>query len=271
MGSPAGKDYGRGNEGPQHEVIITHGYWMFETPCAQGLWTALMGDNPSSFPDPERPVEQVSWVDAVGFAKKLNERLAKDYPLSAKGLIDGWERLQFRLPTEAEWEYACRAGTTGDTYAGDLDLMSNDQTKAKILDSIAWYGGNSGHAYDLEKSEEMTWLKDLHAGEKRGGTRKVAQKAPNAWGLYDMLGNVWEWCQDRNGKYPAERVVDPSGPTEGSFRVIRGGCWFNPARLLRSACRNGYAPGVRFNNSLGFRLLSSAHQADQATESEEQA
>jgi len=270
MGSPAGKDYQRGNEGPQHEVIITHGYWMFDTPCTQGLWSVLMGKNPSYFPDPERPVEQVSWVDAVGFAKKLNERLAKDYPLNAKGLIDGWERLQFRLPTEAEWEYACRAGTTADTYAGDLDLKSNDQTKAKILDSIAWYGGNSGHAYDLEKSVEMTWLRDLQAGEKRGGTRKVAQKSPNAWGLYDMLGNVWEWCQDRNGEYPAERVVDPSGPTEGSSRVMRGGCWFYPARYLRSACRGRFDPGLR-DDRLGFRLLSSAHQADQATESGEEA
>ena len=265
MGSPAGKDYGRGNERPQHEVIITHGYWMFDTPCTQGLWSVLMGKNPSYFPDPERPVEQVSWVDAVGFAKKLNERLAKDYPLNAKGLIDGWERLQFRLPTEAEWEYACRAGTTADTYAGDLDLISNDQTKAKILDSIAWYGGNSGLKYDLEKSAEMRWLQDLQAGEKRGGTRKVAQKSPNAWGLYDMLGNVWEWCQDRNGEYPADRVVDPSGPTEGAARVLRGGCWDDSARSLRSACRVRDDPGDR-SLDLGFRLLSSAHQATESGE-----
>jgi formylglycine-generating enzyme required for sulfatase activity len=267
MGSPAGKNYELGNEGPQHEVIITHGYWMFETPCTQGLWTALMGENPSYFLDPERPVEQVPWVDAVGFSKKLNERFAKDYPSIGKGLIDGWERLQFRLPTEAEWEYACRAGTTGDTYVGDLDLKSRDQTKAEVLDSIAWYGGNSGHAYDLEKSVEMTWLKDLQPEEKRGGTRKVAQKSPNAWGLYDMHGNVWEWCQDRNGEYPAERVVDPSGPTEGTTRVIRGGSWSSPARSLRSAYRLRFVPGRR-HSTLGFRLLSSAHRA---TESGEQA
>ncbi|MCE2754349.1 MAG: formylglycine-generating enzyme family protein, partial [Pirellula sp.] len=267
MGSPAGKNYELGNEGPQHEVIITHGYWMFETPCTQGLWTALMGENPSYFLDPERPVEQVPWVDAVGFSKKLNERFAKDYPSIGKGLIDGWERLQFRLPTEAEWEYACRAGTTGDTYVGGLDVKSRDQTKAEVLDSIAWYGGNSGHAYDLEKSVEMTWLKDLQPEEKRGGTRKVAQKSPNAWGLYDMHGNVWEWCQDRNGEYPAERVVDPSGPTEGTTRVIRGGSWSSPARSLRSAYRLRFVPGRR-HSTLGFRLLSSAHRA---TESGEQA
>jgi len=270
MGSQEGRDYGRGNEGPQHEVIITHGYWMFDTPCTQGLWTALMGDNPSYFPDPERPVEQVRWEDAVGFAKKLNERLARDYPSNAKGLIDGWERLQFRLPTEAEWEYACRAGTTGDTYVGDLDLKSRDQTKAEILDSIAWYGGNSGLRYDLEKSMEMTWLEDLQSEEKNGGTRKVAQKSPNAWGLYDMFGNVWEWCQDWYGEYPAEPVdcvEDPIGPTEGTRRVLRGGSWVNPAQNLRSACRLRSAPGFR-DSALGFRLLSSAHRA---TESGEQA
>jgi formylglycine-generating enzyme required for sulfatase activity len=243
---------------------------MFDTPCTQGLWTALMGDNLSYFPDPERPVEQVSWEDAVGFAKKLNERVAKDYPSNANRLIDGWERLLFRLPTEAEWEYACRAGTTGDTYVGDLDLKSEDQTKAEVLDSIAWYGGNSGHAYDLEKSMEMTWLKDLQAEEKRGGTRKVAKKAPNPWGLYDMLGNVWEWCQDWYGDYPlepVERVEDPIGPTQGATRVVRGGGWGDFARGLRSACRNRFDPGFR-SADLGFRLLSSAHQA---TESGEQA
>jgi formylglycine-generating enzyme required for sulfatase activity len=270
MGSPEGKDYGQGNEGPQHEVIITHGYWMFDTPCTQGLWTALMGDNPSYFPDPERPVEQVSWEDAVRFSKKLNERLAKDYPTNVNSLVDGWERLLFRLPTEAEWEYACRAGTRGDTYVGDLDLKSEDQTKAELLDSIAWYGGNSGHQYDLKKCTEMTWLADLQDKENRGGTRKVAQKAPNPWGLHDMLGNVWEWCQDWYGEYPlepVERVEDPIGPTQGASRVLRGGSWSSPAWSLRSACRSGYDPGHRLNN-LGFRLLSSAFQA---TESGEQA
>jgi formylglycine-generating enzyme required for sulfatase activity len=265
MGSPDGKDYGRGNEGPQHEVIITHGYWMFDRPVTQGLWTALMGDNPSYFPDAERPVEQVSWEIAVEFAKKLNERLAKDYPSNGKGLVDGWERLRFRLPTEAEWEYACRAGTTGDTYAGDLDLEYRDQTKAELLDSIAWYGGNSGHAYDMGKSVEMRWLKDLQAEEKRGVTRKVAQKTPNPWGLYDMLGNVWEWCQDWHGEYPVERVVNPTGPTDGSDRVVRGECWHSPARDLRSACRSRNDPGDR-SIDLGFRLLSSAHQATESGE-----
>jgi formylglycine-generating enzyme required for sulfatase activity len=265
MGSPAGKDYERGDEGPQHEVIITHGYWMFDTPCTQGLWKALMGDNPSYFWDPERPAEQVSWKDAVRFSKKLNERLVGNQPLTNKRLVDGWERLLFRLPTEAEWEYACRAGTRGDTYAGDLDLKSRDQTKAELLDSIAWYGRNSGHEYDLKKSMEMTWLAGLQDKENRGGTRKVAKKTPNPWGLYDMLGNVWEWCQDWYGEYRAEHVVDPTGPTGGTTRVMRGGGWDSPARLLRSACRTGRGPGFR-DIALGFRLLGSAHQATESGE-----
>jgi formylglycine-generating enzyme required for sulfatase activity len=263
MGSPEGKDYGRAEERPQHEVIITHGYWMFDTPCTQGLWTALMGDNPSYFPDPERPVEQVSWLEAVAFAKKLNELLAGNQPLTNKRLVDGWERLLFRLPTEAEWEYACRAGTRGDTYAGDLNLLGD--TNAEILDAIAWYGGNSGHKYDLETSMETTWSKDLQADEKNGGTRKVAQKAPNPWGLFDMLGNVWEWCQDWYGDYPAERVVDPTGPTWGSSRVIRGGCWVDDEEDLHSAHRVPLDSGD-LDVILGFRLVSSAHLATESGE-----
>jgi formylglycine-generating enzyme required for sulfatase activity len=242
---------------------------MFDTPCTQQLWSALMGENPSYFPDPKRPVELVSWQDAVEFARKLNERMSEGYPSDGRKLVEGWDRLMFRLPTEAEWEYACRAGTTWDTYAGDLEILGD--ANAPLLDSIAWYGGNSGHEYDLKKlhSLDREWLKLRQYPEKTGGTRKAGLKKPNSFGLFDMIGNVWEWCHDWYGAYPTELtepMVDPTGPKEGTFRVFRGGSWDSPAGNLRSASRSRLAPHGQAEY-LGFRLLSSAHQADQATES----
>ena len=137
MGSPEDES-GRYNDEQQHAVLITRGYWMFNTPCTQALWMAVMdGDNPSHFLDPERPVEQVSWEDATQFGKRLSESVGGE--------------LEFRLPSEAEWEYACRAGTTGAIYHGEFKILS--EANAPALDSIAWYGGNSGHEYDHEVSE----------------------------------------------------------------------------------------------------------------------
>jgi formylglycine-generating enzyme required for sulfatase activity len=246
-------------------VIITQGYWLFDTPCTQGLWTALMGENPSFFPDPERPVERVGWEDAVGFAQKLNAWFEKRNSKSRGKKVLGWNELSFRLPTEAEWEYACRAGTQTETYLGDLEILGD--ANAPLLDRIGWYGGNSGRGYDLDKSYslEEDFLTDRQYPDKVGGTRKVGKKEPNGWGLYDMLGNVWEWCEDWYGEYSAERIIDPTGPSEGTARVMRGGGFGSPARYLRSACRFRYDPGDRLDD-LGFRLLSSARQA-KATES----
>jgi len=260
MGTAEGKDYGRGNEGPQHEVILTHGYWMFDTPVTQGLWTALMGDNPSYFPDLDRPVEQVRWEDAVGFAQKLNEWFGKRNKTPSSTQVIGWSELSFRLPTEAQWEYACRAGTNTDTYLHDLEILGD--ANAPLLDRIGWYGGNSGREYDLQKSFslEQDWLKNRQYPDKVGGTRKVYGKEANGWGLYDMLGNVWEWCEDWYGEYTAEGATDPVGPSKGSDRVVRGGSWDDPARNLRSACRLWFVPGFR-SSYLGFRLLSSAGSA----------
>jgi formylglycine-generating enzyme required for sulfatase activity len=265
MGSPRGRDYKRGDEGPEHEVILTHGYWMFDTPCTQGLWMALMGKNHSYFQDPDRPVEQVSWEDAVGFAQKLNEWFVKRNKKPAGNTVNGWSELSFRLPTEAEWEYACRAGTNTDTYLGDLEIRGD--ANAPLLDRLGWYGGNSGREYDLQKScsLEQGWLTNRQYSDKVGGTRKVCGKEANGWGLYDMLGNVWEWCEDWYGEYSSELAVDPVGPSESRLRVLRGGSWVTPARALRSACRVGLDPGVR-DFSLGFRLLSSARQVE-STES----
>jgi formylglycine-generating enzyme required for sulfatase activity len=260
MGTAEGKDYGRGNEGPQHEVILTQGYWMFDTPCTQRLWTALMGDNPSYFVDPDRPVEQVRWEDAVGFAQKLNEWFGKrnKKPLSKR--VIGWSELSFRLPTEAEWEYACKASTTTDTYLGDLEILGD--ANAPLLDRIGWYGGNSGREYDLENSIslERDWLKERQYPDKVGGTRKVCGKEANGWGLYDMLGNVWEWCEDwYTDHIPFSVAVDTIGSAQGSRKVFRGGGWNSPARYLRAAYRHNHTPSPMACTK-GFRLVSSARQ-----------
>ena len=134
MGSPENEEGRRNSEGPQHQVTLTQGFWMADTPCIQALWSLVMDDqNPSRFTSPDRPVEQVSWEDVQTFLQRLNEQQAA---------------LALMLPTEAQWEYACRAGTVAATYAGDLEIRG--ARNAPILDAIAWYGGNSGADFDLE-------------------------------------------------------------------------------------------------------------------------
>jgi len=206
MGSPA-RESGRFEwEGPQHEVRLTQGFWLFDTPCTQALWQAVMGTNPSFFKGPQRPVELVSWEECQTFLAAFTQRVPA---------------LPLALPTEAQWEYACRAGTQTARYAARLD-------------TIAWYDANSD-----------------------GQTHDVGQKRPNAWGLYDMLGNVDEWCLDGLRDYTAEPVVDPVGRMDaGADRVLRGGGWPLSARLVRAANRLGNAPGYRID-SLGFRCASS--------------
>ncbi len=198
---PAG-DFMMGDS-TKHKVTISQAFFMGRTEVTQAQWQAVMGNNPSSFKDcPNCPVESVSWEEAQQFVSKLN------------GQNDGYK---YRLPTEAEWEYACRAGTTGD-YAGSID-------------SMGWYDANSGKT-----------------------THQVGQKQANAWGLYDMHGNVWEWVEDWYGEYPSGSVTNPTGASSGSDRVIRGGGWYILGRDLRSAIRSYYAPSFR-SNYLGFRLV----------------
>jgi formylglycine-generating enzyme required for sulfatase activity len=250
MGSPD-TEPGRYDNETRHAVTLSAGFWMFDSPVPQRLWQAIRpGENPSFFPDPDRPVETVRWQDAVDFAKELGERLTDQHGERVE--------LHFTLPTEAQWEYACRAGTSTAIYTGPLEILGDGNAPA--LDPIAWYGGNCGHEYDLEKGQPVTWLTNKQYEFAQGGTRRVKEKIPNPWGLYDMLGNVWEWCRDWHADYPSGSQVDPMGPESGSSRVIRGGSWFSYARGVRSACRHWRDPGDRLDY-LGFRLLSSASPA----------
>jgi formylglycine-generating enzyme required for sulfatase activity len=204
MGSPE-TEQGRDDDETRHQVILTRGFWLAETSCTQALWQAVMGENPSYFKGPQRPVEQVSWEDVQSFIERLNIEQAR----SAQ------RTLRFRLPTEAEWEYACRAGTTMAYSFGD----EFDPKRA-----------NNG-----------------------GETVAVRSLPPNPWGLYEMHGNIWEWCQDWFGDYPSDPVVDSQGPDTGERRVLRGGSWIHEAQDLRSASRRRLVPGIRYR-SFGFRL-----------------
>jgi len=200
------------HQGPVTTVRITQGYWLGKYDVTQGEWQALMGANPSHFKDQggDAPVENVSWYDAEAFCRALNTREG-----AAGRLPEGYE---YRLPTEAEWEYACRAGEPDDSF------------EVGGMDDLGWYAGNS---------------------EKH--THPVGLKKPNAWGLYDMHGNVWQWCEDRYGPYQGGVQTDPAGPDSGSSRVYRGGCWFIVAEHCRSAFRFRSIPLLR-DYYLGFRL-----------------
>ena len=201
MGS-AGLD-ARDWEQPVTRTQISQGFWLGKYEVTQAQWYQVMGTNPSEFVGcGRRPVERVSWNDTQEFISKLNERAGGD---------------RYRLPTEAEWEYAARAGATGERYGPNLD-------------AIAWYGGNSG-----------------------GRTHPVGTKAPNDWGLHDMLGNVWELVQDWHGDFSGGAVTDPSGPASGSQRVGKGGSWCGSETCCRAAARSRPPPSFFFN-FLGFRL-----------------
>ncbi len=237
MGSPAEEAGRYHDEGPRHLVTLTEGFWLAATPCTQALWEAVTGSNPSEFRTPHRPVENVSWDDVEAFLAVLAERVP--------GLVP-------RLPTEAWWEYACRAGTESGTWLGDVEILG--ERNAPRLDSIAWYGGNSGVGFDLVEGRDSSTWDERQYPHTLAGTHEVALKQPNPWGLFDMLGNVWEWCSDPwESGYSGEPRTDPEGPEEGPGRVFRGGSWFARARGVRAACRNWIPPDER-GSDLGFRL-----------------
>ena len=205
------------NEKPAHQITLST-YSIGETEVTQELWEAVMGSNPSEFKGSKRPVEHVSWTDCQDFIKKLNEKTGQN----------------FRLPTEAEWEYAARGGrkSKGYKYAGSNNIKS-----------VAWYDKNSC---------------DKGASSPDYGTHNVAQKQPNEVGLYDMSGNVWEWCSDWYGKdyYGSSPQSNPQGPDSGQHRVLRGGSWSNGSRSCRSSYRS-YDTPVSRRYTLGLRLVLS--------------
>jgi formylglycine-generating enzyme required for sulfatase activity len=218
MGSPGTEAERSGNE-TQHRVTLTKPFYLGVTEVTQEQYQKVMGKNPSEFKGPQNPVEQVSWAEAVEFCGKLSAMPAE----KTSGHV-------YRLPTEAEWEYACRSGTTTAYGFGD----------------------------DASRLGDYGW--------SDSGTHPVGEKKPNAWGLYDMHRGVYEWCQDWYGPYPSGSATDPTGATSGSIwtrlgrrsgRVYRGGSWNTAAICCRSAFRYGFQPEIRLHD-LGFRVLRSS-------------
>jgi len=224
MGSPPSERGRFYHEGPQTVVTISKGFWLGKYEVTQREYVAVMGTNPSYFTgDLDRPVEQVTWYDAVEYCNRLTAR-----ERAAGRLPAGYE---YRLPTEAQWEYACRAGTTTRFSFGDALECDDECGACSIADRYMWWCGNNTPY----------------------GTKRVGQKLPNAWGLYDMHGNVWEWCEDwYSDRLPGGSVTDPTGPSLGSYRVFRGGSWSYNGQYCRSAVRDYDWPDGT-SSGLGFR------------------
>lgn len=279
MGSPEDEP-GRDHDETQHPVRLTKGFWLGQHEVTQGQWTAVTGlalrdQARKMLVDPVRyrqggkdvtlleftgardrddlrnvcaaeaanlPMYHVSWDDAVEFCRKLTsaERAAGRMP---PGCV-------FRLPTEAQWEHACRAGTTTATYAGKMTVLG--ENNAPVLNDIAWYGGNSSVGYKGAGWTTPNWPNQAFPG-KVAGPRRIGQKKANAWGLQEMLGNLYEWVADFAVYYPERPVTDPVGPAEGEKHIFRGGSWNHYATMCRAARRFEDFPTFRAN-FVGFRV-----------------
>jgi formylglycine-generating enzyme required for sulfatase activity len=210
MGSPADEPGREEREGPQTRVTLSQPFWLGTTEVTQPQWQAVMETNPSQFKNENHPVEKISWEEATEFCQRLTAR-----ERAAGRLPEGYV---YALPTEAQWEYACRAGTTG-RYAGKFE-------------DVTWHYKNTADAMSPQP---------------------VAKKQPNPWGLHDMHGNMAEWCADWYGDYPGGSVSDPTGAKSGTLRIVRGGSWGDAPQDCRSAFRVGYKPDRR-GNSIGLRV-----------------
>ena len=264
LGSPETEPGRKADESPPTRVTLSRGFWLGRTPVTIGQWKKVMGldvraqlirqINDDTLYDlygkqqtlrmlmgwsrdvepvtylanegENLPMYFVSWNDAMAFARKLTER-----ERAAGRLPSGYE---YTLPTEAQWEYACRAGNPAATYAGPASAV--------VLDRIAWYDQNSAREYSGPR-----------LGASHSGPRDVGQKEPNAWGLFDLQGNVWQWCRDWYGPYGGGNVTDPLGPMTGTTRVNRGGSFGSGAGSMRSACRASNPP-AEASAYRGFRL-----------------
>ena len=229
-------EMGGGDRFSNHDEIPTHtvqvkGFYMSETEVTQAMWKAVMGKNPSYFVGDNLPVECVSWDDCQRFVSALNKLTNKN----------------FRLPTEAEWEYAARGGTTTSLYSGEEINVIGDNNSPN-LDPLGWYCGNCGRNYtqsegcDMEKGVDISNVPGMQYKDPKGGLHPVGKKQPNAYGLYDMLGNVAEWCADNYGPYTSATQSDPKGPRQGSRRVLRGGGFNYNAQSCRVSSRSYSTP-----------------------------